>query len=448
MGVKIKSSLALRTIHALSTYNIAIELKKLTTEITKIMEQINKYLENIEPQLFSESSVAKIWGVASSKLSDLHPPSEYPEYSYGRYTLREVDYWTSGFFPGSIAAILERCEKYPTKFPVDKLDAIKLEYAAKWWAEGLVGQAPRTDTHDLGFMIYPAFLREYERSKSPKALECLKTAASALASRFDPSVGVIRSWDTAVNKRYSFTDINSDYLVIIDNMCNLNMLYFVASVTGDLELSTIATTHAETTLEHHFRHPTWSTYHCVDYDLATRKPKAKFTNQGYADESTWSRGQAWAILGYAETYSWTKKHKFLEVAIKCWEFFESNLSDDGVPSWDFNAPDSHIKDTSAGLATSLGLLIIYENTKDQKFLISALKLVADIISLSYVDGAKFNPDGTVDFGEYDTIIKDATINNNPDATKKFASHGLVYGDYYFIQIGNKLLELGLYDKSL
>lgn len=408
------------------------------------MASVQSLLDQLESLLYSSSNIAKIWGVAALKLNDINPPQEYPEYSFNRYSFRPVDYWTAGFFPGSVAAILERKEKYPHRFPLDQLNQVKLEFAARWWAEGIVGQAPRTDTHDLGFTIQPAFQREYERSKSDKALDCLKTAAHALASRFSSSAGVIRSWDTAINKRYTFTDLDSDFIVIIDNMCNLSMLYYVASITGDLLLSTVATTHAENTLKHHFRHPEWSTYHVVNYERLTGEPKAKFTNQGYEDETTWSRGQAWAVLGFAETYAWTKQEKFLEAAKGAADYFLSQLADDGVPQWDFGAPDGHIKDTSAAMITALGLLTIYESTKEEKYLELCLKLVLAVVQRSYVGGAEFKADGSVEFGEYDTILKDATINNNPDTFQKLVSHGLVYGDYYFITIGNKLLELGLY----
>jgi hypothetical protein len=407
------------------------------------MSEVPQLLQKLKPKLYSESNVAKIYGVAAQRLNDAAPPTEYPEYSFKRYSYRDVDYWTSGFFPGSLYALLERFDKYP-KFFSKTLLPLKLEHGAKWWTEGTVAQAPRTDTHDLGFMIQPAFQREWERNKNDKALEVLKTAANALASRFSETAGVIRSWDTAVNKRYSFTDLDSDFIVIIDNMCNLSMLYYIASVTGDLRLSTIATTHAENTLKHHFRHPEWSCYHVVNYERSTGEPKAKFTNQGYADESTWSRGQAWAILGFAETYMWTKNKKFLNASIESAKFFLSRLPEDGVPQWDFDAPDGHVKDTSAAMITANALLILYEATKDDTFLVWALKLANSTVELSYVDGAHFNEDLSVEFGEYDTILKDATINNNPDTFQKLVSHGLVYADYYFLTFGNKLLELGLY----
>lgn len=400
-------------------------------------------LENVSKTLFSESAAAKIWGVALPKLDSPNPPNGMPEYSFGRYHYRDIEYWTAGFFPGSIAALLERKRKYPD-FSPSQLQQSKLELAAKWWSENLKRQASRTDTHDLSFIIQPYFQREYETTHSKVSLEILTIAARSLASRFDERVGVIRSWDTAVNNRYSYTDTDEDFLVIIDNMCNLDMLYYVAHITGDTRLSDIATTHAKNTLKHHFRSD-WSTYHVVNYDMGTGSAKERFTNQGFADESTWSRGQAWAILGFVETYGWTKDELFLEAAIQASNFFLSQIGSDGVPAWDFGAPDQELKDSSAAMIAVLGLLKIFQNTKKRNFLIAALKLLKNTIDHCFNGDAKFRSDGTVDLGDMDTILRHATINNNPDAFEKLKDHGLVYVDYYFLCVGNKILELGLLD---
>lgn len=408
-----------------------------------ISTEAKSLLERIETNLYGDSTIAKIWGVAVEYLDHPNPPTKTPEYSFGRYEFREIDHWTAGFFPGSLYCLLERCNNFSSHFPTDKVNQIKLEYAARWWAEGLFKQAPRTDTHDLGFIIQPAFQREYEYSKSSRSLDCLVTAAEALATRFDETVGCIRSWDTAVNKRYNFTDKNADFIVIIDNMCNLDMLYYVASKTGDLRLSTIATKHAEVTLKNHFRNSEWSSFHVVNYNLNDGSVKAKFTNQGYADDTTWSRGQSWAILGFVETYMWTKQKTFLDASIGLAKYFLSKLPADGVPPWDFGAPDKEVKDTSAAMICALGLIKIYEATNDSEYLTSGLRLVNNTINFAYTNESSFRKDGTVDIGARDTILAEATINNNPDTYERLVSHGLVYADYYFLTIGNKLLQLGL-----
>ena len=393
-----------------------------------LLQAIMSEFSELKQKLYSESVVAKIWGVALSKLNDANPPTEMPEYSFfddKGYIYRDMEYWTCGFFPGS------------------KLHPLKLEHAAKWWAEPLKKEAPRTDTHDLGFIIAPVFIREHELTGSKEALEILVAAANALASRFDETIGCIRSWDTAVNKRYNYSDTEKDFLVIIDNMCNLDLLYYVAQKTGDLRLSSIATRHAETTLKHHFRDD-WSCYHVLNYNKKNGEVIAKFTNQGFADESAWSRGQAWAIMGYADVYAFTKQRKFLDAAISLADYFLGQLPQDGVPAWDFKAPDKEVRDVSAGMIASLGMLSIFESTKDQKFLELALRLTDNCVRFAYNEESKLHEGGKVSLGKFDAILHASTINNNPVAPKQIANHGLVYADYYFLTIGNRLLDLGVF----
>lgn len=404
------------------------------------------YLDEIKDKLYGDSTVAKIWGVASPALSQQEPPTGFPNYAPdGKYVLNDADYWTSGFFPGSVYALLERSKNYPDFFPKSKIHEVKLEYAARWWAESMAARATTTTTHDLGFMIAPAFKREWVLTNSKKSEEILITAANSLASRFDEKVGCIRSWDDLppIKKDQKPKDINKDFLVIIDNMCNLNLLYLGAYLSRDFRLSTIATKHAETTLKNHFRDD-WSSYHVVQYNKQTGEVDSKYTAQGFADESGWTRGQAWGILGYIETYFWTKDRKFLEASKNIANYYVSKLPEDGVPPWDFDAPDKHIRDVSSAMAAALGMIRIYEVEKDEEILKKGLKLVRDCINLSYNNDAKLNDDGTVEIGAAETILNNSTYIHNPACTVDIYDHGLVYADYYFLVIGNKLLQLGLY----
>lgn len=404
------------------------------------------YLDEIKDKLYGDSTVAKIWGVAASALEKPEPPTEFPNYApEGKYVCEDKTYWTSGFFPGSVYALLERCHSYPDFFPNDKINEVKLAYAARWWAEPMVSQATRTDNHDLGFMIAPSFKREWTLTKSKKSEDVIVTAANALASRFDEKVGCIRSWDDLppIKDGMKPKDFDKDFLVIIDNMCNLNLLYLGAYLSRDFRLSTIATKHAETTLKNHFRDD-WSSYHVVQYNRHTGEVDSRYTAQGFSDESGWSRGQAWGILGYIETYFWTKDKKFLEASKNITKYFISQLPEDGVPAWDFDAPDKNIRDVSAAMAAALGIIRIYEIEKDEEYLKLGLKLVRDCIKLSYNGDAKFSKDGTVDLGATETILNNSTYIHNPACSIDICDHGLVYADYYFLVIGNKLLQLGLY----
>lgn len=204
------------------------------------------------------------------------------------------------------------------------------------------------------------------------------------------------------------------------------------------------------------------------------------TNQGWRDHSTWSRGQAWAIMGFAQVYTWTKDTKYLNTAIQCAEYFlrrckegEGKWHHPLVPLWDFDAPlddpAEPLRDVSAAMATANGLLIIHQSIQSlptvtasnlidssMSFLDVALQIVSQTLDMSYDrDLASFerpgkslvNGAGLTDIkmreSRFDAILRNSTTNWNPDAHKKYKDHGLVYADYYLLEFGNKLLRAGL-----
>jgi hypothetical protein len=127
--------------------------------------------------------------------------------------------------------------------------------------------------------------------------------------------------------------------VIIDNMMNLELLFFATHATGDSSFYHIAVTHANTTMRNHFR-PDYSSYHVVDYDSTTGAIIAKRTAQGYADSSAWARGQSWGLYGYTMVYRSTHDPRYLEQARHIAHFIltNPNLPADKIPYWDYNAP--------------------------------------------------------------------------------------------------------------
>ena len=231
---------------------------------------------------------------------------------------------------------------------------------------------------------------------------------------------------------------------------DLDLLFYVSHLTSNRTLSEIATAHALKTLESHIRADN-STCHVVDFEPATGCLRAQLTNQGFSDTSCWSRGQAWAIVGFAQAYHWTRDTRFLTASHNLAEYFMSQLPADGVPFWDFNAPRPGPRDTSAGLIATYGLLLLHEATAagvcKSKYLSDAFKILAAIVSTSLAPEAHFirtaAGDEDVDFGGPETIVLHATINNYEFAPRRWADHGLVYADYYFLLIGNKLLQMGI-----
>lgn len=225
-------------------------------------------------------------------------------------------------------------------------------------------------------------------------------------------------------------------------------MYYVADLTKDTRLTDIATSHAHRTLEAHVRANN-STCHVVNFEQRDGSIKGRMTNQGYADESCWSRGQAWGITGFAQCYRWTEEPKFLEASKQLADYFLARLPADGVPPWDFDAPQPGPRDTSAAMIAAYGMLLLFEAEPDnRKYYDAALWIASGVIKTSLGPQARFvttpTGDRKVDLGGHDTILLHATINNYEYAPRRWADHGLVYADYYFILFGNKLLEMDLW----
>lgn len=155
------------------------------------------------------------------------PPTEYPEYTNqetSKYVYTSIDFWTSGFFPGSLYLLYERRRKWnhsPTISNFPQLNTLKLKHACKWWTDGLHAEASRSDTHDLGFMVMPWAQIGWELDQDEDCYRSMIAAAYALASRYDERVGAIRSWDRCATKRYTYTDPKNEFLVIIDSLMSM-----------------------------------------------------------------------------------------------------------------------------------------------------------------------------------------------------------------------------------
>lgn len=245
-------------------------------------------------------------------------------------------WWCSGFYPGTLLELYGQ-----TKDPALLTEANRML--------GLLQKEQyNKGTHDLGFMMYCSFGTAMKMDPKPAYKEILLNSARSLSTRFDPKVGCIRSWNGKPQ----------DFLVIIDNMMNLELLFWATRVTGDSSYYKIAVTHANTTMKNHFR-ADYSSYHVINYNPETGAVQKKLTAQGYADESAWARGQAWGLYGYTVMYRETHEQKYLDQANHIASFILShpNMPKDKVPYWDFNAPDipDALRDASAAAVMSSAL---------------------------------------------------------------------------------------------
>ena len=461
----------------------------------------NTMSNDLSKELYAENVIAKALWTATTHIGAV--PNAFPEIvpqgedSDGSYALREAAFWTLGFFPGTLYAILERLIRFPqsTNLPVDlNISHLRTQLTTlcRYWAEPLHGHAGRTDTHDIGFIVMPALRADWEMTGNQRSLDSIIRAARSLASRYVPSAKAIRSWDLLIKKDIEIRDMGDNMIVIIDSLCNLDLLYYASEHDpNSTYLANIATAHATTLLESHLRHesvsPTseecyrgqwFSTCHVANIDPKTGSLKRRLTAQGYAHGSTWSRGQAWGILGYAQTYTSTKDTRFLHASCGLAEYFLYRLetapscveviSADGttkgrrVPLWDFDAPiedtSKPLRDSSAGMIAANGMLILSQAliSLDQmslssRFRKAALGIVQDTLALALspkkaklvaAPYEQIQAKDVVPGSKFEGLLKFGTANNNEQARKRYANHGLVYGDYYLVEFGNRLLRMG------
>ncbi len=278
--------------------------------------------------------------------------------SAGKMTGTNMYDWTPGFFPGSLWYVYEY-----TKDPAFK-------QAATGWTEKLRALQYFTHHHDLGFMMYCSYGNAYRLTGKEAYKNILVQAARSLATRFNATTGTIKSW----NRFPSWRDGRIyQYPVIIDNMMNLELLFFASRVSGDSSFKHIAVSHAEKTLQYQIR-PDYSCYHVVCYDSATGKVLARETAQGYADNSIWSRGQAWGIYGFTMVYRETKDPKFLNAATRMADCFlnNKNLPADKIPYWDFNINEPGYSPGARSYAAKASLTPIPRDASAAAIVASAL----------------------------------------------------------------------------
>lgn len=313
--------------------------------------------------------------------------------------------WTSGFFPGELWYMYEH-----TQDP-------KWEKLARLFTLPLEREKTNAGTHDMGFKMYCSFGNGYRLTKDENYKKILLESANTLIKRYKPNAKIIRSWDHNKDKWQC--------PVIIDNMMNMELLFWASKVTGDKKFHNIAVTHAETTMKNHFR-PDFGTYHVIDYDTITGEILKRNTHQGYSDESTWSRGEAWAVYGYTMCYRETKKEAFLQQAMNVAGFIfnHPNLPKDLIPYWDYDAPDipNEPRDVSAATVTASALyeLSTYDTKNSEKY-----KKLADKIleNLTKNYRAKVGGDGGF-------LLLQST---GSKAHNSEVNVPLVYADYYFLE---------------
>jgi len=316
-------------------------------------------------------------------------------------------WWCSGFYPGTLWYLYEYSQDTAVK-------ALARQYTARIEREKFT-----TDNHDVGFMLYCSFGNGLRLTGNASYPEVLSTGSKSLVTRFNPKVGLIRSWD--------FNKDKWQYPVIIDNMMNLELLLWKFKNSGDSAYYKIADSHAKKTMENHYRSDN-SCYHVVSYDSITGLPHHKQTWQGASDSSIWARGQAWGLYGYTIMYRETKQACFLEMANKIAALMidHPNMPKDMIPYWDYLAPKipNEPRDASAAAIMASALIelsgYVNEALKD-KYLTVAQTQLRILSSPEYlaVTGTNCN------------FILKHSVGSKPHNSE--VDVPLTYTDYYFVE---------------
>lgn len=336
------------------------------------------------------------------------PPDQFPKTWFpasGQYEFSGSGWWCSGFYPGSLLYLYEQTQDAALYTEAERILKV------------LEKEKNNKNTHDLGFMLFCSFGNADQIASKPEYKEILLTGARSLSTRFNPKVGCIKSWDSKP----------SDFLVIIDNMMNLELLFWATRVTGDSSFYRIAVTHANTTIKNHFR-PDYSSYHVVNYDPASGAVQQKRTAQGAADESAWARGQAWGLYGYTAAYRETRYPQYLEQAKHIADFLldHPHFPADKIPYWDFNAPGipNALRDASAAaiMASALIELSGYVPPKQSRQYLDAATAMIRSLSGDHYKAAPGTNGG---------FILQHGVGHLPNKTE--VDVPLTYADYYFIE---------------
>jgi len=323
-------------------------------------------------------------------------------------------WWTSGFYPGTLL--------YLYGFTHDT----SLMHEATRRLSLLEKEQFNKGTHDLGFMMYCSFGNARSILGSRDYDTILLNSARSLSTRFNAKAGVIRSWDNGKWK----------YPVIIDNMMNLELLFWATHVSGDSSFYKIAVTHANTTMKNHFRSD-YSSVHVVDYDTATGAVLARQTAQGFSDSSAWGRGQAWGLYGYTVMYRCTHDPRYLEQAEHIAHFIltNPNLPADKIPVWDYNAPEGQraLRDASAGAIMASALIELSRDVapeKGREYLDVAEQIIVALSSNNY----------KAVVGSNGGFILKHSVGHLP--AKSEVDVPLTYADYYFVEAMLRYKQLG------
>jgi unsaturated chondroitin disaccharide hydrolase len=355
------------------------------------------------PELSFSERARAVEGLARERIAatdDRARPGHYAYYTVGdvwKYT--GPSGWAAGFVPGGLWSCYQMTGSSSWR---DR--ALKREAA--------IGRGEVTaDSLNLGALFFPTYVRGYTLTGDPALKAVALKAAAAMAARYNSVVGAMLS---RPGERFN---------VIIDSLMKSQLLWWAARNGGDPALADIATQHA-LTIARDFVRDDGSTWHQVYYDTATGQVTERAAGSAYSVDSTWARGQAWAILGFAAAYRETADQRFLDAARKVTDWYLAHVPEDGVPYWDFDdpaIPDAARDSSSAAIAVS-GIVDLAlgdpSSARRASYLDAARAMLTSLMSPAYLSLAA-NPAVLL----HGTYLQATGV----------VDCGLAYGDAFFLE---------------
>ncbi|MEU3980888.1 glycoside hydrolase family 88 protein [Streptomyces sp. NPDC026672] len=327
-------------------------------------------------------------------------PGGMPTYTEnGRWVLDADPWaptWSGGFLTGAMWLLARRTQ-----------DPWWHEQARRY-SELLEPRKSDTGTHDIGFVLEPSWGRRYELDAERHARDVLIEAGRTMAGRLEKAGGYLSTW----------VDPGSTF---IDVMMNVGIVFRAAAYSDDPALHEVALTHCRTSRRHLMRGD-GSTVHEGWFDTTTGEFLRAATHQGWRADSTWSRGQAWAIYGFTTAYRYTGDPGMLDAARRAADFYIAHTPGHGVPPNDWNDPSPALPwESSAAAVAAAGMLRLGVAAGAEHYRAYALRILATLRSTEFL---------AADTPGWQGVVRHATYHQRNGLG---VDESVMWGDYYFLE---------------
>jgi unsaturated chondroitin disaccharide hydrolase len=336
-------------------------------------------------------------------------PGFYPMFTEGGKWKHDKESWTrwcDGFLPGMMWIFARRTQE------------IGWFERAKDYSCELEERKHDRDVHDLGFVFWSTYKRWFDLTGDSDLNDVVVTAGTTMGLRFSERGKYLRSFVAAES-------------CFIDIMMNIGIIFYAAQQSGDDDLLRKVTEHCLTTRRYLVRGD-GSTAHEGLFDLASGEFLRQTTHQGWRDDSSWARGQAWALYGFGTAYRFSRDPRFLDTAERCADFFIDRTGDSGVPPNDWEEPSPiRLWESSAAAITASGLFQLAELTEDakraQRYQAYAVRIMTTLLDPEFVADQTPGWEGVLKHGSYHERL-DLGVDES-----------VMWGEYFFVEALDKLL---------